>query len=70
MLFAILGYAAAALVGATVVAPVAKKVVVATKSKKDDKVVEKITNVLDQIPVTALVAYLAGKGIKVPTLKF
>lgn len=66
----LLGYGLAALVGATVLAPTAKKVVRLTKSKKDDKVVEKITGVLDEIPVTALVAYLTGKGVKVPTLKF
>lgn len=70
MLLTLLGYGLAALVGAGVVAPVAKKVAAVTKSKKDDKVVAKITGVLDEIPVTALVAYLTGKGVKVPTLRF
>ena len=68
MLLTILGYAVAVLVGATAVAPVAKKVAAATKNKRDDKVVKQVTDVLDKIPLPIIRTYLAAKGVKVPTL--
>ena len=70
MLLTIVGYVVAAVVGATVVKPVAKAVVSATKTKKDDKAVDKVYAVLDKIPTTHIVTYLATKGVKVPEFKF
>lgn len=68
LLFTILGYAVAVLGGATVAAPLAKKVASLTKTKKDDKVVAEVTAVLDKIPLPVIRTYLAVKGVKVPTL--
>ena len=70
MLLTLLGYGVAAILGATVLKPVAKKAVSLTKSKKDDKVVAKVYEVLDNIPTTHIVTYLAEKGVKIPTIKF
>lgn len=69
MFLAFIGYAVAALVGATAVRPVAAKLASLTSSKKDDKVVAEIGKVLDAIPVPVIKSYLAVKGVKVPEIK-
>lgn len=66
MLLTIVAYAVAVIAGATVVRPVAQKVVAATKTTKDDKVVAEIGKVLDAIPVPVIRTYLNAKGVKVP----
>jgi hypothetical protein len=69
MFLAILGYVVAGLIGATAVAPLAKKVATLTKTKKDDKVVAQVTAILDVIPLPVIHTYLNSKGVKVPELK-
>ena len=69
MLLTIVSYVVAALGGAVVLAPVAKKVASATKTRKDDKIVKEVTDVLDKIPLPVIRTYLNAKGVKVPELK-
>ncbi len=59
-MFTILGYVAAALAGATVLTPLAKKVSSLTKTKKDDRFVA----VLEKIPTHEILAFLSSRGVK------